>query len=167
MEKVDVCATYLGAHSVPKEEHTMESYTENIIKEQIPEIAKQMKENKISPEFVDVFHEKAIFENEQTEKVIFLIIFCPLFIFFFEKCHYFFQILLAGKSIGLKINYHGDELAPEMHSAELAVKLGANCYCHCERVSEEGIKKLSEYAEKNKQHPCVAVLLPTTAYLMR
>lgn len=30
-----------------------------------------MKENLIKPDFVDVFHEKGVFETEETEKVFF------------------------------------------------------------------------------------------------
>lgn len=76
------------------------------------------------------------------------------------------KVLSKGKQIGLKINFHGDEIAP-MKSAELAVKVGANAVCHCERISDEGIIEMSKYAKKNSEHPAVAVLLPTTAYICR
>lgn len=83
-----------------------------------------------------MFHEKGVFETEQTRK-----------------------ILQAGKDIGLRINFHGDELHA-MGSAELAAELDATAVSHLELISEEGIKAM---AEKR----VVAVLLPTTAYVLR
>lgn len=46
-----------------------------------------MEKGEIDPEFIDVFCEVGVYERESTKK-----------------------ILEAGKKIGLKINFHGDEI---------------------------------------------------------
>ncbi|KAJ6656321.1 hypothetical protein lerEdw1_003824 [Lerista edwardsae] len=69
------------------------------------------------------------------------------------------RILQAGKNIGLQINFHGDELHP-MKSAELGADLGAQAISHLEEVSDEGIMAMA-------RAKCAAVLLPTTAYMLR
>ncbi|XP_036373379.1 probable imidazolonepropionase isoform X2 [Megalops cyprinoides] len=68
-------------------------------------------------------------------------------------------ILQAGKDIGLQINFHGDELHP-MNSAQLGAELGALAISHLEEVTNEGIAAMA----KSKTS---AVLLPTTAYILR
>ncbi|XP_003221113.2 probable imidazolonepropionase isoform X1 [Anolis carolinensis] len=69
------------------------------------------------------------------------------------------RILQAGKDMGLQINFHGDELHP-MHSAELGAELGAKAVSHLEEISNEGITAMA-------RAKCAAVLLPTTAYILR
>ena len=69
------------------------------------------------------------------------------------------RILQAGVEAGLQINFHGDEINP-MQSGELAGELKALAVSHLERVSEEGMKSMAI-------RPTFAVLLPTTAYILR
>ncbi|XP_063045304.1 probable imidazolonepropionase [Engraulis encrasicolus] len=69
------------------------------------------------------------------------------------------QILTAGKNMGLNINFHGDELHP-MKAAELGAELGALAISHLEEVSDEGIAAMATAKT-------AAVLLPTTAYILR
>ncbi|XP_042549316.1 probable imidazolonepropionase [Dipodomys spectabilis] len=69
------------------------------------------------------------------------------------------RILQSGKEMGLQINFHGDELHP-MKAAELGVELGAQAISHLEEVSDEGITAMAKAQ-------CSAVLLPTTAYMLR
>ncbi|KAB1269758.1 putative imidazolonepropionase [Camelus dromedarius] len=69
------------------------------------------------------------------------------------------RILQNGKDIGLQINFHGDELHP-MKAAELGAELGAQAISHLEEVSDEGIAAMATAR-------CSAVLLPTTAYMLR
>ncbi|XP_075789803.1 putative imidazolonepropionase [Pelodiscus sinensis] len=69
------------------------------------------------------------------------------------------RILQAGKNMGLQINFHGDELHP-MKSAELGAELGAQAISHLEEISDEGISAMA-------RAKCAAVLLPTTAYMLR
>ncbi|XP_020782364.1 probable imidazolonepropionase [Boleophthalmus pectinirostris] len=69
------------------------------------------------------------------------------------------SILQAGKDIGLNINFHGDELHP-MNSAQLGAELGALAISHLEEVTNEGIAAMAKAKT-------AAVLLPTTAYILR
>ncbi|XP_060937410.1 probable imidazolonepropionase [Limanda limanda] len=69
------------------------------------------------------------------------------------------SILQAGKDLGLNINFHGDELHP-MNSAQLGAELGALAISHLEEVTDEGINAMAEAKT-------AAVLLPTTAYILR
>ncbi|XP_068611497.1 probable imidazolonepropionase [Brachionichthys hirsutus] len=68
-------------------------------------------------------------------------------------------ILQAGKDMGLNINFHGDELHP-MNSARLGAELGALAISHLEEVTDEGIAAMAGAKT-------AAVLLPTTAYILR
>lgn len=68
-------------------------------------------------------------------------------------------ILQAGKKMGLNINFHGDELHP-MNSAQLGAELGALAISHLEEVTDEGIAAMAKAKT-------AAVLLPTTAYILR
>ncbi|KAG2460340.1 HUTI imidazolonepropionase, partial [Polypterus senegalus] len=68
-------------------------------------------------------------------------------------------ILQMGSSMGFQINFHGDELHP-MNSAELGAELNALAVSHLEEVTDEGIAAMA----KSKT---AAVLLPTTAYMLR
>lgn len=49
------------------------------------------------------------------------------------------RILQAGMAMGLRINFHGDELH-YTGAAELGCRLNANAISHLEEVSDEGIK---------------------------
>uniref|UniRef100_A0A3B4ZAK6 Probable imidazolonepropionase n=1 Tax=Stegastes partitus TaxID=144197 RepID=A0A3B4ZAK6_9TELE len=69
------------------------------------------------------------------------------------------SILQAGKDMGLNINFHGDELHP-MNSAQLGAELGALAISHLEEVTDEGIAAMAKART-------AAVLLPTTAYILR
>lgn len=68
-------------------------------------------------------------------------------------------ILKAGKEAGLQVNFHGEELN-RLNSAEMGAELGANAISHLEEVSPEGIHAMA-------QSGTVAVILPTTAYMLR
>ncbi|KAL9646725.1 hypothetical protein ABK040_001147 [Willaertia magna] len=132
----EIVSTYLGAHSVPKDKK-LDEYTNEIINQQIPAIKEAMEKGLIGPSLIDVFHEKGVFETEETKRV-----------------------LLEGKNkLGLNINFHGDELNP-MKSAELSYELDALAVSHCEHISDEGIKCMAEKS-------ICATLLPTTAYILR
>ena len=69
------------------------------------------------------------------------------------------EVLLAGKRAGLDINFHGDELH-HVGSGELAREIAPRAISHLEKVSDEGIKAMLG-------RPTFAVLLPTTAFIMR
>ena len=131
---VELVPNYL-VHSIPKGQTSVEA-TQNVLEEQLPALAKSMREGVVDCELVDVFCDKGIFEIEETRK-----------------------ILEAGKALGLEVNFHGDELHP-IRAAELAGDLGALACSHLEQISEEGIVAMAK-------RPSVAVLLPTTAYILR
>ena len=131
---VDLVLNYL-VHSIPKGQTSGEA-TDNVLKEQLPALAKGLAEKSVDCELVDVFCDKGIFEIEDSR-----------------------AILAAGQALGLEINFHGDELHP-IKASELAGELGALACSHLEQVSEEGIQALAK-------RPTVAVLLPTTAYILR
>lgn len=67
-------------------------------------------EGAISPQNLDIFYEKGVFEQEETRK-----------------------ILKAGKEAGLHLNFHGDELNP-MKSGQLGAEFEALAISHLEKV---------------------------------
>jgi imidazolonepropionase len=69
------------------------------------------------------------------------------------------RILEAGKQAGLALNFHGDELSP-MEAGKLAGEMSARAVSHLEEVSCDGIRAMAKAGT-------VAVLLPTTAYILR
>lgn len=83
-------------------------------------------------------------------------VFCEQGVFDLNSSH---SILQAGKDMGLNINFHGDELHP-MNSAQMGAKLGALAISHLEEVTDEGIAAMATART-------AAVLLPTTAYILR
>jgi len=132
---LDMVCTFLGAHSVPPDS-TAESATEDVIHKQIPALVELRNAGEISPELIDVFLEKGVFDQDQTRR-----------------------ILQAGQQAGLELNFHGDEINP-MNSGELGGELGALSISHLEKVSDAGITAMA-------RRPTFAVLLPTTAYVLR
>merc|ERR1711962_664441 len=85
----------------------------------------------------DVFCEKGCFNVQQTK-----------------------EILVAGREVGMRVNFHGEELS-NLGSAQMgAMELKAEAISHLEEVSDEGIKAMAESGS-------VAVILPTTAYILR
>ncbi|XP_038156140.1 probable imidazolonepropionase [Cyprinodon tularosa] len=83
-------------------------------------------------------------------------VFCEQGVFDLESSR---AILQAGKEMGLNINFHGDELHP-MNSAEMGAELGSLAISHLEEVTDEGIVAMAKAKT-------AAVLLPTTAYILR
>eukprot|EP00095_Tigriopus_kingsejongensis_P002005 maker-scaffold652_size119135-snap-gene-0.15 protein:Tk02005 transcript:maker-scaffold652_size119135-snap-gene-0.15-mRNA-1 annotation:"probable imidazolonepropionase" len=68
-------------------------------------------------------------------------------------------ILKAGQKEGLRINFHGDELNC-LNGAEMGASINAEAISHLEEISHEGIQAMA-------QSGSVAVILPTTAYILR
>ncbi|KAI1292788.1 putative imidazolonepropionase [Halotydeus destructor] len=91
----------------------------------------------INPDFVDVFCETGVYNAEQSR-----------------------QILEAGSMVlGAEIGFHGDELS-NIGSGELAEQIGARSVSHLEFVSQKGIEAMA-------RSKTAAIILPTTAYLLR
>jgi imidazolonepropionase len=135
--KIEIVSNYCGAHSVPKG-MSLEEYTREILNEHLPTIKELIETNEISPELIDVFCEKGVFGIPETR-----------------------EILQKGfRQVGLKANFHGDELNPT-NSAELGYELDS-CLgiSHLEHISDKGIVQMAEKG-------IVGVLLPSTAYVLR
>ncbi|KAG5445079.1 putative imidazolonepropionase, partial [Clonorchis sinensis] len=131
---IDMSITFLSAHSVPKDSNAPE-FTEHIVSEQIPKLKNLIQQN-ISVDNIDVFCEKGVYDIEQSAR-----------------------ILRAGKSIGLNLNFHADELS-DTGGAELAGWLDARAASHLEEASPAGVAAMAASGT-------AAVLLPTTAHLLR
>nr|ACO10503.1 Probable imidazolonepropionase [Caligus rogercresseyi] len=69
------------------------------------------------------------------------------------------RLLEIGRNGGLLINFHGDELSP-LGGAEMGAALGAKAIFHLEEISSEGIQAMASSGS-------AAVILPTTAYMLR
>ena len=113
-QKLNVVATFLGAHAVPKEYcgRTAE-YTDLIIEEMLPKM-------KGKARFCDVFCEKNVFEIEDSRR-----------------------LLQAAKDMGYGIKLHADEIVT-LGGGELAAELGAVSADHLLHVSDEGVKAMAE-----------------------
>jgi imidazolonepropionase len=110
---VDIVATYLGAHAVPKCE-SAESYVEFLCREALPAVARQG-----IAAFCDVFCETGVFTAEQSERV-----------------------LCAGQKLGLRSKIHADELT-DTGGAALAAKVGAISADHLHCANEEGLRAMA------------------------
>ncbi|XP_028305637.1 putative imidazolonepropionase isoform X3 [Gouania willdenowi] len=132
---VNISATYCGAHAVPRGKTVAEA-TDDILQVQLPRLKEEMSAGTLRVDNIDVFCERGVFDLDATR-----------------------SILQAGKDLGLKINFHGDELHP-MNSAQLGAELGALAISHLEEVTDEGIAAMATAQT-------AAVLLPTTAYILR
>lgn len=132
---IEISSTFCGAHAVPKH-LTSQKATDAVLKDQLPALKKSMDTGELSVDNIDVFCEKGVFDLGQSR-----------------------SILLAGKEMGLQINFHGDELHP-MEAAKMGADIGAHAVSHLEEISDEGITAMA-------LSETVAVVLPTTAYLLR
>nr|CAH0099608.1 unnamed protein product [Daphnia galeata] len=83
-------------------------------------------------------------------------VFCEKGVFDIDQSR---KILKAGRQAGLRLNFHADELTP-ICGTEMGAALGAEAMSHLEEISQEGITAMAV-------KPSVAVILPTTAYLLR
>lgn len=132
---IEVSPTFCGAHSVPKGVTAAEA-TVDVIERQLPTIMKMKESGDLAVENIDVFCEKGVFEIEDSRK-----------------------IMEAGRTAGLRLNFHGDELHP-LGGAELGADLQAEAVSHLEEISDAGIRAMATSRS-------VAVILPTTAYILR
>ncbi|XP_068081886.1 probable imidazolonepropionase isoform X2 [Anabrus simplex] len=132
---IEISITFCSAHAVPKGRSADEA-THTIITEQIPRLKQMIQLKEVDVENIDVFCETGVFSVEQSKK-----------------------ILAAGKDIGLRLNFHGDELHPT-GSAEMGAELGATAISHLEEISDNGIVAMAKAGS-------VAVILPTTAFFLR
>ena len=83
-------------------------------------------------------------------------VFCEKGVFGVESTR---KILLAGKAAGMNINFHAEELN-YIGGVEMGAELESMAISHLEEISEDGIRKMAESKS-------VAVILPTTAHILR
>lgn len=115
-QPVELAATFLGAHAVPKEyaEHR-EDYVRLLCEQLIPQVAREG-----LAEFCDVFCEEGVFTAEESRR-----------------------ILQAGRECGLKPKIHADEIAP-IGGSQLAGALRAVSAEHLIVCPPEGIAALRD-----------------------
>ena len=115
IQPVDLVATFLGAHALPKEyADNREGYIDLLCNEIIPKVA----EEKLA-EFCDVFCEEGVFTAEESRR-----------------------ILLKGQEYGLKSKIHADEIYP-IGGSVVAGDIGAVSAEHLIVCNDEGIEALS------------------------
>jgi imidazolonepropionase len=113
---IDLVATFLGAHQVPKEyAGDRDGYIARLIGEIMPRIRR-----KGLAEYCDIFCEEGVYEIDESRR-----------------------IMSAARDLGFKLRLHADELAP-IGGAELAAELGASSADHLVRVSDAGIDAMAE-----------------------
>lgn len=113
-QKVDIIATFLGAHAVPKEyAGRTGEYVDLIINEMLPKARGKAK-------CCDVFCEKNVFELEDSRR-----------------------LLKAADALGYSLKLHADEIVT-LGGSELSAELGALSADHLLHVSDEGIARMAE-----------------------
>ena len=128
---VDIVPTFMGAHEIPEEyKSRTHDYIDLLIHRVLPEVA----EGNLA-EFFDVFCEEGVYSVEESRKLI-----------------------RAAKEAGLKIRIHADEFSP-LGGAVLAAEEGAASADHLIKITDEGIRKLSESST-------VATLLPAVPFFL-
>jgi imidazolonepropionase len=112
---VDVVATFLGAHTVPREHREARGrYVDEVVNEMLPEVARRGLAS-----YADAFVDAHAFTKDEARRV-----------------------LEAARSLGLGIRLHADQLADD-GAAALAAELGATSADHLEHVSDAGIEALA------------------------
>jgi imidazolonepropionase len=106
---LEIVATFLGAHAVPRDTNADE-YIKLVIGEMLPRIAGE----KLA-EFCDVFCERGYFDVQHSRRV-----------------------LTAASKLGLGLRIHADQLS-ESGGAQLAAELKAITADHLEKTNEQGI----------------------------
>lgn len=114
----EVVATFLGAHTFPREARgsaqARRRYVDSVAGEMIPEVA-----SRGLAQFADVFVDEHAFSLAEAK-----------------------LILEAARAAGLGIKLHADQLADD-GTAQLAAELGAASADHLEHVSERGLAALA------------------------
>jgi imidazolonepropionase len=129
MHPVDIVATYLGAHAVPKE-YTEEAYINFMLKKVMPVI----RQEKLA-ECCDIFCEKGVFTTENSRR-----------------------FLEAALTMGFQLKIHADEIVTT-GGAELAAELNALSADHLLQASGKGIEALAKSNTVATLLPCTAFSL--------
>lgn len=127
---VQILHTYMAAHAIPKEYETSYQYMRDVV---LPLLDKLHTEGLVDA--VDIFHEQNYFSHDDVVSL-------------FER----------AQRLGIPVKLHADELN-DNNGAELGVQFNALSCDHLLKISDAGIKKLSE-------SKTVANLLPGTAFFL-
>ena len=131
---LEIVATFLGAHAVPREMSANE-YVDLVINKMLPRVAKE----KLA-EFCDVFCERGYFDIEQSRK-----------------------ILSSAKKLGLKLRGHVDQLS-NSGGAKLMAELAATTADHLEKTDGQGIAVLKKANVQPVLLPGSVYALGSTSY---
>lgn len=113
-QKVELIATFLGAHAVPKEyAGRTKEYVDLVINEMLPKAKGKAK-------FCDVFCEKNVFELEDSRR-----------------------LLQAAEAMGFSLKLHADEIVT-LGGGELSAELGAISADHLLHISDKGIEMMAD-----------------------
>jgi imidazolonepropionase len=113
--RLDISATFMGAHEVPIEHRaSREHYVDLVVEEMIPQVASAR-----LAEWCDVFCETGVFSPDESRR-----------------------ILEAGLRHGLKPRIHADELGPSGGS-QVAAGVGARSADHLIFVPDDGIQAMA------------------------
>ena len=113
---MEVVSTFLGAHAIPPEyAGNPDGYIDYLCKEVLPEVKRQN-----LAEFCDVFCEDAVFDAEQSKK-----------------------LLICARELGLKSKIHADEIEA-IGGSLLAGQLGAISAEHLIAIDERGMDSLKK-----------------------
>jgi imidazolonepropionase len=111
---LEIVATFLGAHAVPRD-LSPDEYLGVVITEMLPRVtAEQL------AEFCDVFCERGYFDIDQSRKILF-----------------------AAKKLGLSLRGHVDQLT-NSGGAKLMAEMGATTADHLEQTDEQGIAAMKK-----------------------
>jgi imidazolonepropionase len=128
---LDVEATYMGAHAVPRDyPGGSGAYIDFMLKDVVPLV----REKKLA-RFSDIFCEEGVFTIQESERY-----------------------LRACKNLGFDTKIHADEIIP-LGGGELAAKIGCASADHLLAVSGEGIRMLAESDTAATLLPCTAFCL--------
>ncbi|MCL2248596.1 MAG: imidazolonepropionase [Oscillospiraceae bacterium] len=115
-QPIDIAATFMGAHAVPKEyADDRAGYIELILTEMLPAVAREG-----IAEFCDIFCESAVFTPDESR-----------------------LILTEAKKHGFTPKIHADEIDP-IGGAEIAAEVEAISAEHLIMASDDGIRKMAE-----------------------
>jgi imidazolonepropionase len=118
---IDLVPTFLGAHAIPAEyKGREEAYTDLVVTEMLPTIARQQPTANNQPLFVDVFCEDGAFTLAQTRRIL-------------EK----------AKALGFALKIHVDEFEP-LGGTRLGVELGAISVDHVVSTPQAEIELLGQ-----------------------
>ena len=112
---IDIHATYLGAHALPKTFANQRQDFIEIIKKDLEVVHAEG-----LAEYVDVFCETGVFTAKETE-----------------------EILEKAKSLGFKLRVHTDEI-DSIGGTEVSLKLGAKTVDHLMALKEEDMEELAK-----------------------